>query len=794
MSVLALIPLLGAETPAWKEFAAGKNNLPDFSYAGYHASAIPLPEFTSENSRIFPVTEFGACPDDGKSDYDAIARAISAAAEFTRNDPRKYALVKFPAGRFHIREKEDLGKGPLTIPADRIILSGAGMYSGGTELFASAAQESWLIRIAPPIGKMYNWRGNYLAPVVPVEKGEKADYRKFSSFRHLQVPAKFQKRIEGLKTGEIVRVVGDWGKHEKEYWSPLSPAGKKRFYILESHAVQNVNGSELTLQTPVFAKRQDINSLFITPTLSECGIENMTLTGNFREIQRHYWSIQDDGFMMIRADYLHNGFFRNLRFRYGSTAIDLGGSSNCTVWNVLFEQYWGHLMVRASGGSTNNLFAMIREYAEGWHGIGSTDFSPGTVLWRVAQIGNIESHGNGNYNLLADCNSGDLRRSRWGGASPFIHRGLVYWNWEQIPITDRVFRNEIDLDCAVFPSVVGFYGKTEELSFRNAETRFAILEGIGKKVIPESLFEAQLEKRLGTIPEWLRMAGRKFESDLRFASGRLKSPKFLEKVPSGQKAVFEFFPDSRFSPEKIAKVEFFASPAESVEKTQQELLGTVKKPPYRFSVLLPENTRFVHARMTTVGGDEFHTPDTAVIAGNFGGKRATPADGFYLQDYNGAVPFEKLPRRNKKEFAEAAAGLVNSLGLRKALERVLDGDPKTGLYQYRRHIVHFSFPEKTALSGVEVTMTGRNNSPFMELEVAVSDDPAAWGDVHNRFDTWTTRMRCRIPQAEWKRFQDGKVCRFQLPLPGDGGKYYRVLVGGPSTIYEIKLYQPEVLK
>ena len=50
--------------------------------------------------------------------------------------------------------------------------------------------------------------------------------------------------------------------------------------------------------------------------------------------------------------------------------------------------------------------------------------------------------------------------------------------------------------------VVGTHGSP--VTFSNEEGQLTYEESTGVKVAPESLYEAQLEKRLGVLPVWLQ--------------------------------------------------------------------------------------------------------------------------------------------------------------------------------------------------------------------------------------------------------------------------------------------------
>lgn len=94
--------------------------LPDFSYAGYGFGTESLPEFA--DAQMVDVDAFGASPDDGKDDSQALLDAVSAASE--TDGP---VIIKFSPGRYQISEIIRIERGDL-------VLRGAGRGEGGTEL------------------------------------------------------------------------------------------------------------------------------------------------------------------------------------------------------------------------------------------------------------------------------------------------------------------------------------------------------------------------------------------------------------------------------------------------------------------------------------------------------------------------------------------------------------------------------------------------------------------------------------------------------------------------------------
>lgn len=100
--------------------AMAANPLPDFSYAGYSFGLAPIPD---DAGTVVDVTTYGAIPDDGLDDSQAVLRALAAANEVTGK-----VTLRFPKGRTQITEI-------LRITRSDIVLDGAGAGQGGSELW-----------------------------------------------------------------------------------------------------------------------------------------------------------------------------------------------------------------------------------------------------------------------------------------------------------------------------------------------------------------------------------------------------------------------------------------------------------------------------------------------------------------------------------------------------------------------------------------------------------------------------------------------------------------------------------
>lgn len=85
---------------AWTDFMAGNeaNVLLDFSYAGYGHGETAPPDVWTLGYTVYDVTDYGAIPDDGKSDREALLKILD---KIGINGNRKAnALIYFPEGEF----------------------------------------------------------------------------------------------------------------------------------------------------------------------------------------------------------------------------------------------------------------------------------------------------------------------------------------------------------------------------------------------------------------------------------------------------------------------------------------------------------------------------------------------------------------------------------------------------------------------------------------------------------------------------------------------------------------------
>ncbi|MBV5342708.1 hypothetical protein JZU68_03525, partial [bacterium] len=102
------------ETYKAQKLAGQETTLPDFSYVGYQNGEKPIP---AVDYKVFNVKDFGAIPDDEKSDKQAIQRCIDAAVA------NGSGIIYFPKGLYRVNEQGE-SETPIVIAGTRIVLRG----------------------------------------------------------------------------------------------------------------------------------------------------------------------------------------------------------------------------------------------------------------------------------------------------------------------------------------------------------------------------------------------------------------------------------------------------------------------------------------------------------------------------------------------------------------------------------------------------------------------------------------------------------------------------------------------
>ncbi len=482
------------ETYKAQKLAGQETTLPDFSYVGYEngEKTIPVVDY-----KLFNVTDFGALPNDNTSDKASIQRCIDAAVA------NGSGIVYFPKGLYLVNEAGE-SETPIVINGSNIVLRG----EDGAVLF----MREHMTAIDP--NKM--WTTPYLFQFKKNIKRQQA-----LKVKSDVITGSFELELEktdGLKAGDWIELSmrnNDPIRVAKElYPYQANPKWKD---IVENgvvvrvyHKLKSVGKNKIILADPTMYPVYANEGWEIRKwqPAEYCGVENLHFKGNFREKFVHHRSaIDDGGWSILQINGQVNSWLRDCVFEDVSNAARIQQCANYTVLNCKIIGNGGHAAI-SSEGSSRVLIAKCDDSASQWHTFGVGKPSMNTVIWRCssAPTTSFESHATQPRNTLIDCFVGGFVYGRYGGAIaslPNHLQNLILWNYtatnvEEYPNYEFWDTNNVWLKIPM-PTVAGF--KSESTKFNLQQLR--AFEAIGGYTTPESLYEAQLELRLGKLPQWI---------------------------------------------------------------------------------------------------------------------------------------------------------------------------------------------------------------------------------------------------------------------------------------------------
>ncbi|MEM7037179.1 MAG: glycosyl hydrolase family 28-related protein, partial [Bacteroidota bacterium] len=424
--LLLLLPwhALSGQSALWDDYVSARQNnthsiLRDYSHAGYHKSEVGLPKVDASTHSVFNVTDFGAVPNDGLSDRQAIVDAIEAASN---NTP---AIVYIPEGRFRINEPSDIGQPDIVIRSDSVVLMGAGIAK--TELYMDQAlldEKSGVIFFASKRHERYYFHSSSAVRAVVTQAP--AHHGTFS----LEVD-----QTDSLEVGDVVFITADLNvltQAGRDYFLPhavpkgvVRQHGRNNSRITELHTIVAIENNHVIFGEPIHMDLAHMENIFLREVphfIRESGIQDMTIRANNREqFKHHAGSTFSTKFNPVRFDYAFDCWINNVRFKDFGTAVTITNSMFCTLSNMSFEGNTGHFSSKIQT-SYGILSAFHRENSPCHHGYGASHSASNSVFYRGNQYLGIEAHGPFPRAALYDLNKGGFT-TRGGGSPKYPSHG-----------------------------------------------------------------------------------------------------------------------------------------------------------------------------------------------------------------------------------------------------------------------------------------------------------------------------------------------------------------------------------
>lgn len=500
-----------------------REDLLDFSYAGFMRSECAPPEAALTGYTIIDVTKHGAIPNDGKSDREAFLNAIKAATGQNysidgngwivfNHKEKADAIIYFPEGEFILHTAEDDVNGvsrSIQIRSGNIIIRGAGQDK--TTLVMQAPNQpkdqSKLYSSPDMIQIKHNSAHASFQPAVTVT----ADIVKGSHSVQVNTSAPLSSGMWVclyLKNNDPKLILDQVSPYTPESWWDIVQNGVE---IIDYHQIKSVNGNLVTFYEPIMTDVPGKYSMEIRsfPHYENVGIEDLTFKGYAKADFSHHASWEDDGgYKPISFNRLTNSWIRRVGFESTSEACSIISCANVSAYNIYMSGNRGHSSVRSQASSRVLIAGTTDQTSNGkgnFHGVGVSRQTMGTVLYknRWGDDSCFESHATQPRATLIDCCSGGWHRGHQGGDSdqvPHHLADLVIWNFTATLTSESTSFQWWDKSVTwwkFLPPVIGRFQPEGSIKFVKNQYYEIDTEGA------ESLFEYQLKSRLGALPSWI---------------------------------------------------------------------------------------------------------------------------------------------------------------------------------------------------------------------------------------------------------------------------------------------------
>lgn len=495
--------------------------------------------------KAYNVEDYGANGKDEISDRPALITILKDVMKCTEqvadeNKTLRYyvggdnanAIIYFPEGKFILRGGDDAETvETLRLTMGNIIFKGAGRDKTVLEMAVKNNPTSSDMWSTPNLLEFKNNSG--LSDLTEVTGN--AEKGSFS----VEVAS-----TSGIKAGDWVcislrnndpvLVAEELAPHvTSSAWTELNNNGVQ---IDDYHQVKHISGNTLTFYEPIMRKIEAKWGWKIQkyPHYENVGVEDLKFLGHSKNDFKHHGSADDDGaFKPIQMIRLTNSWMRRVNFESVSEAHSFVSCANVSGYDIEISGNRGHSAIRSQASSrvfigkvydhSNGYVAInaggnqLGEYKEGvgqYHGCGVSKQSMGAVIWNVrwGDDSCFESHATQPRATLIDICQGGFVPWREGGDEaqlPNHLNDLTIWNmtatvvgydagwnnkWIWWDDNNKWWKN-------MPPIIVGWNGVP--VTFDTAENQIKYYESLSAPVSPNSLYEAQLKRRLGYVPAWL---------------------------------------------------------------------------------------------------------------------------------------------------------------------------------------------------------------------------------------------------------------------------------------------------
>ena len=549
-------------TLAWNKFLVGAedNVLLDFSYAGYKHGEEGAPDgrawgFTEEN-----ITDY-MTPGSANYARDALNKILEKyKLNQSSGNSNAKVLIYFPEGDYVLHDNRDNTRNPdkTTKHEDELgnnTSSSINIFGGNVIIKGAGRDKTRIIMDKPNLPNndaMYSSpvmisikRNSWLAGDNEVTKVSDvtADAAKGTYTIEVANPLLFSEgeyvclylhdNSQDLINKELLPYKLDDLRDQNHQDINSLNIVTEGVQVEDYHLITAIDGKKITFKEPIMHEVEAKYNWMLKKYYyyENVGIEDLTFVGHSVDDFKHHRNWVDDGaYKPLNFMRLVNSWIRRVDFQDISEAASIISCANVSAYDINILGNRGHAAIRSQGSSrvfigkvtdrTTGPLAdspnTVMEGAGQYHACGVSKPSMGAVIWNVywGDDACFEAHATQPRATLIDMCKGGFVQSRQGGDAdqvPNHLNDLTIWNMYStktklggngnLPSSGEFdwWRNGWVYWKILPPIIVGFHG--DPVNFVDEQVKLD--ENNGVPVLPESLYEAQLQKRLRHVPAWL---------------------------------------------------------------------------------------------------------------------------------------------------------------------------------------------------------------------------------------------------------------------------------------------------
>lgn len=493
----------------------------DFSYAGYnHGESAPadrtIDELKAAGYTIYNAKENGLIGDGQTSDRVAFIEMLKKFSNyqtngdgdlrFTKKTGSGKVVIYFPNGHYILQASgDDTAQKTIFIEGNDIILKGESREGTIIEMASENTPRDKDKLYSGPVMLSFKNQSDLGAGVtVSADAAKGSKSIQVGSVTGFSAGSWVCLKLETTDTKAVSEELGEYTADSE--WTDI-----KTVKVIEYHQIASVEGNTVTFVEPIMHEVKSTYgwTLHTYSHYSEVGIEDITFKGNAPSGYVHHTDNYDGAYKIVNMQRIVNGWMRRVKFTSVSEASSIIECAQVSVYDVDIDGERGHSSIRSQSSSRVFLGKIRETSGDGQgqdHAVGVSKPAIGTVLWRNTWGSNscFEAHASQPRATLIDCCKGGWNQMHQGGDPkqlPNHLADLIIWNFEATSVDKSTWDwwTLSGHSWKFLPvTVVGFHGAS--CSFTGGKCDISN----GAAVFPESLYEQQLQARLGTIPAWLQ--------------------------------------------------------------------------------------------------------------------------------------------------------------------------------------------------------------------------------------------------------------------------------------------------